>query len=324
MTVCAPPTSAKRSRADAVIVRLSSPGRISSGAVSLIGAGILWGTGGITGRGLTDAAHLSGLAVGAYRLGLGGGLLVVVLLVSGHQPPHGGPGWRRIAAVGTLAAVYQGAFFSAVALSSVSLSTLVAIGSSPVFVLLYEACAQRRWPSRRAGLVVLLAIVGLALLVGLPANRSDPGRQFAAAGLAALSGATFAAFVLLGRRPLVGVDHRTVTGYGFLLGGIGLALVAAPLQGMSFRPTADTFGLLVFLAVVPTAIAYTLFFRGLPSVTASSATVIALLEPLTGTLLAIALLGDRLSPAGIVGGVLLGVSIAASIPRVDAVIDLPG
>ncbi len=298
--------------------------RVSSGAVSLIGAGILWGTGGITGRGLTDAAHLSGLAVGAYRLGLGGGLLVVVLLISGRRPPRGSAGWQRIAAVGTLAAVYQGAFFSAVALSSVSLSTLVAIGSSPVFVLLYEACAQRRWPSRQVGLVVLLAIIGLALLIGLPADRSDPGRQLAAAGLAALSGATFAAFVLLGRRPLVGVDHRTVTGYGFLLGGIELAVVAAPLQGMSFDPTAKTFGLLVFLAVVPTALAYTLFFHGLPSVTASSATVIALLEPLTGTLLAIALLGDRLSPAGIVGGVLLAVSITASIPRVDAVVERPG
>ncbi|HTD59166.1 MAG TPA: EamA family transporter, partial [Gemmatimonadaceae bacterium] len=67
---------------------------------------------------------------------------------------------------------------------------------------------------------------------------------------------------------------------------------------------------------VPTAVAYTLFFHGLASVTAASATVIALLEPLTGTVLAIALLGDRLSPAGIVGGVLLGVSITASIPRV--------
>jgi DME family drug/metabolite transporter len=298
-------------------VRLSLPSRASSGAVSLIGAGVLWGTGGTTGRALTDSAHLSGLAVGAYRLGLGGGLLVVLLLVTGHGPPRGAAGWRRIAAVGTMAAVYQGAFFSAVALSSVSLATLVAIGSSPVFVLLYEACMQRRWPSRRAGMVVALALVGLALLVGLPADRSNPGRQFAAAGLAALSGATFAAFVLLGRRPLVGIDHRTVTGYGFLLGGIGLALVTAPLRGMGFHPAADAFGLLVFLAVVPTAIAYSLFFHGLPSVTASSATVIALLEPLTGTLLAIALLGDRLSLAGIAGGVLLGVAIAASIPRLE-------
>ncbi|HEY5050073.1 MAG TPA: EamA family transporter, partial [Acidothermaceae bacterium] len=171
----------------------------------------------------------------------------------------------------------------------------------------------RRWPPRKAGIVVLVALIGLALLVGLPANRSDPGRLLAGAGLAALSGATFAAFTLLGRRPLVAVDQRTVTGYGFLLGGIILAVVTAPTTGLGFAPSLATLGLLAFLAVVPTAIAYGLFFRGLRSVTASNATVIALLEPLTGTLLAIALLGDRLSPAGVVGGVLLGLSIVASI-----------
>jgi drug/metabolite transporter, DME family len=281
--------------------------------VSLITAGVLWGTGGITGRALTDTAHLSGLAVGAYRLALGGALLVAVLLVTGRRPPPAAAAWQRIAAVGLLAAVYQGAFFSAVALSSVSLATLVAIGSSPLFVLLYEACAQRRLPPRSAGLVVVLALVGLTLLVGLPAHGAAPGRQVAGAGLAALSGATFAAFTLLGRRRLVGVDQATVTGYGFLLGGLGLALVTAPLGGLGFPGQGEIFGLLLFLAVVTTAVAYTFFFHGLRWVTASTATVIALLEPLTGTLLAIALLGDRLSPAGVVGGVLLGVSIVASI-----------
>ena len=287
--------------------------RSTSGAASLIGAGILWGTGGVTGRALTNRAHLSGIAVGAYRLGLGGLLLVVVLLAVGGRPPVARAAWQRIGAVAALAAIYQGAFFSAVALSSVSLATLVAIGSSPVWVLIYEACAQRRWPSRTAGVVVLVALTGLALLVGLPADRSAPGRLLGGAGLAALSGATFAAFTLLGRRPLVAVDQRTVTGYGFLLGGVVLAVVTAPTSGLGFALSLDTVGLLVFLAVVPTAIAYGLFFRGLRSVTAANATVIALLEPLTGTLLAIALLGDRLSPAGVVGGVLLGLSIVATI-----------
>jgi drug/metabolite transporter, DME family len=293
--------------------RSAPSNRSATGIAALIGAGVLWGTGGVTGRALTDRAHLSGLAVGAYRLGLGGLLLVVVLLLSGGRPPVARAAWQRIAAVALLAAVYQGAFFSAVALSSVSLATLVAIGSSPVWVLLYEACARRRWPPRQAGVVVLVALTGLALLVGLPADRSDPGRLLGGAGLAALSGATFAAFTLLGRRPLVAVDQRTVTGYGFMLGGIVLAVATAPTSGLGFAPSTDTVGLLIFLAVVPTAIAYGLFFRGLRSVTAANATVIALLEPLTGTLLAIALLGDRLSPAGAVGAVLLGLSIVASI-----------
>ena len=293
--------------------RSVTPSRSKTDVASMIAAGILWGTGGVTGRALTDRAHLSGLAVGAYRLGLGGLLLVVVLLVGGGKPPLARAAWTRIGGVALLSATYQGAFFSAVALSSVSLATLVAIGSSPMFVLLYEACGQRRWPPRQAGLVVLVALIGLALLVGLPADRSHPARLLGGAALAALSGATFAAFTLLGRRPLVAVDQRTVTGYGFLLGGIILALVTAPVRGMGFSLSGTTVGLLVYLALVPTAIAYTLFFRGLRSVTASNATVIALLEPLTGTLLAIGLLGDRLSAAGAVGGVLLGLSIVASI-----------
>jgi DME family drug/metabolite transporter len=287
--------------------------RLSSGVASLIAAGVLWGTGGITGRALTDTAHLSGLAVGAYRLALGGALLVGVLFAGGQRPPRAAAAWKRIAAVAVLAAVYQGAFFSAVALASVSLATLVAIGSSPWFVLLYEACAQRRLPPRSAGLVVVLALVGLTLLVGLPAHGTALGKQVAGAGLAALSGATFAAFTLLGRRRLIGVNQATVTGYGFLLGGLGLAIVTAPLRGMGFPAHAEIFGLLLFLAVIPTAVAYTFFFHGLRSVTASSATVIALLEPLTGTVLAIALLGDRLSIAGVIGGLLLAVSIVASI-----------
>ena len=293
--------------------RSPSAARSATGTAALVGAGILWGTGGVTGRALTDRAHLSGIAVGAYRLGLGGLLLVVVLLLTGGRPPGARIAWQRIASVALLTAIYQGAFFSAVALSSVSIATLVAIGSSPVWVLVYEACAQRRWPPRTAGLVVLVALVGLALLVGLPADRSHLGRLLGGAALAALSGATFAAFTLLGRRPLVAVDQRTVTGFGFLFGGVILAIVAASTTGLGFTPSTTTLGLLAFLAVVPTAIAYGLFFRGLRSVTAANATVIALLEPLTGTVLAIALLGDRLSPAGVVGGVLLGLSIVASI-----------
>jgi DME family drug/metabolite transporter len=287
--------------------------RPTSDVAALIAAGVLWGTGGITGRALTDTAHLSCLAVGAYRLALGGGLLVGVLVVGGQRPPLATAAWQRIAAVAVLAAVYQGAFFSAVALSSVSLATLVAIGSSPLFVLLFEACAHRRLPPRSAGLVVGLALIGLTLLIGVPAHGAAPARQVGGAGLAALSGATFAAFTLLGRRRLIGVNQATVTGYGFLLGGLGLAVVTAPLRGMGFPAHWDVVGLLLFLAVVPTAVAYTFFFHGLRSVTASTATVIALLEPLTGTLLAIALLGDRLSVAGAVGGLLLGVSIVASI-----------
>lgn len=294
--------------------------RLSSGVASLIAAGVLWGTGGITGRTFGHSGHLPGLSIAAYRLGLGGLLLVVWLLMTGQAPPRG-PAWRRVGAVAGLAAVFQAAFFSSIAVSSVSLATLVAIGSSPLFVLIYESARRRRWPHRRGVLVVVLAIVGLTLLVGLPAHGSDARRQLEGAGLAAISGAMFAAFTIVGRRPLVGISERAVTGYGFLLGGLGLAVLTAGwygLSGLGFTPTAKSVGLLATLAIVPTAAAYELFFRGLRSVVASTATVVALLEPLTGTLLATIFLGDRLSPAGIFGAALLGGAIVASIKTPQA------
>ena len=60
--------------------------------------------------------------------------------------------------------------------------------------------------------------------------------------------------------------------------------------------------LLAALAVVPTALAYTCYFRGLRATSAGTGSVLALLEPLTGTVLAALLLGERLGPAGLAAG----------------------
>ncbi|MGC1569034.1 MAG: EamA family transporter, partial [Trebonia sp.] len=65
----------------------------------------------------------------------------------------------------------------------------------------------------------------------------------------------------------------------------------------------------------PTAAAYTLYFRGLRGAPAGTAALIALLEPLTATLLAALLLGDRLSLPGMAGAALLLAAVAATALR---------
>ena len=86
-------------------------------------------------------------------------------------------------------------------------------------------------------------------------------------------------------------------------------MVLLPFQPLTFAVSARSLGLLVLFATVPTALAYTLFFRGLQGATASVATVVALLEPLTGTVLAVIIFGDRLSGLGLLGAVLLLLSV---------------
>jgi DME family drug/metabolite transporter len=223
--------------------------------------------------------------------------------VTGRRVPRDSAAWRRIAATGVLAALFQGCYFTAVSLTSVSLATLVTIGSAPVLVLL----VRRRTAERRQVAAVVLALFGLGLLVGLPAD--DPGVVLAGSVFAVLAGAGFAVLTVLAARPIPGLDDMTTTGVGFMLGGALLVPVAAATSGLGFVPDVRTVGLLVALGVIPTAVAYTCYFRGLRSSSATVGVVMALLEPLTAAVLAALLLDDRLGAVGVTGAVLLGAAV---------------
>lgn len=64
-----------------------------------------------------------------------------------------------------------------------------------------------------------------------------------------------------------------------------------------------------WLALMSTAIAYLLWFQGLAKVEGSAAASALFIQPLLGTLLAIVLLGDQLTPTTIIGGILIIVSV---------------
>ncbi|GAA0916357.1 hypothetical protein GCM10009557_88820 [Virgisporangium ochraceum] len=66
-----------------------------------------------------------------------------------------------------------------------------------------------------------------------------------------------------------------------------------------------TAALLLYLMVVPTALAYALFFAGLAVVRATTASVVALVEPLTAAAVAVTLLGERVTPVAALGGAIL-------------------
>jgi drug/metabolite transporter, DME family len=292
------------------------PGRRPvTGLIFLVMAGLLWGTGGLTGRLLSRTADLPALPVAAYRLGTGGALILAFLALtrrrrpSGRRWPAGRAAWIRVTAIGLLAAMFQSCYFTAVSLSSVSLATLVTIGSTPVIVLAAERVRGRRRIGRPAGCATGLALAGLGLLVGLPSGGLPERALLASAGLAILAAAGFATLTLISATPVPGLDDLTATGFGFTLGGLLLLPAAALSGGLGFTPGPASLGLLAALATGPTAVAYTLYFRGLRSAPAGTAALLSLLEPLTGTVLAAVILGDRLGASGIAGAVILAVAL---------------
>lgn len=281
----------------------------------LVAAGLLWGTGGITGTLLGRAAGASPLFVAALRLLAGGGLIIAFRVVPRRCWPTGRAAWTRVAVTGLLAATFQAAYFSAVSLTSVSLATLITIGGAPVIVTGVEAVLAREPVSRSSLITTALALAGLGLLIGLPAAGYGPAAMLAGAGLALLASSGFATLTLISSSPVPGLDGEAVTGIGFAAGGLALLPVAAVLGGLDFRPGAAAIGLLAALGAGPTALAYTLYFRSLRTAPASTGALLSLLEPLTATLLGVVFLGNRLSPAGLAGAVLLAAAVAGGVPR---------
>ncbi|GAA3308411.1 hypothetical protein GCM10020295_70360 [Streptomyces cinereospinus] len=63
--------------------------------------------------------------------------------------------------------------------------------------------------------------------------------------------------------------------------------------------------LLAYIAAVPTALAYALYFAGAAVVRSAAVSVIMLLEPVSAAVLAVTLLGERLTAATVAGTLLM-------------------
>jgi DME family drug/metabolite transporter len=257
-------------------------------------AAVLFGTTG-TARalGVPDA---SPLGVGAARLLIGGAALVVIAWAAGARIPASAPR-RLLLLAGTLTAVYQLAFFAGLDRAGVAIGTVVTIGSGPPLAGLLAILAGHGRPTRRWVGATGLAVAGVALLAG-PSNTNVAAGGIALALLSGLgyAGYTVAAKELIDR----GVPGVAVVAAAFGIGGL-LLIPALLLTHPSWVATPSGVAVALYLGLVPTALAYVLFARGLQRLSAPTVTTIVLVEPLVATLLGITVLGEHLSAAEVAG-----------------------
>ena len=257
------------------------------------------------------------VGVGAARILVGGALLAAVAAVM-----HGGrgPRWARgpvLAAVAGVSA-YQLAFFAAVADTGVAVGTIVALGSAPTLTGLFEWLLERRRPDPRWAVATALACAGVALLAlaGGEASVSAPG-----VAMAVLAGGSYAAYTLAAKRLLsAGHAPESVMAVAFGLGALAL-LPALALSTPDWLLRPDGIGLALFLGVVPTAVAYVLFARGLRRLSASETSTLTLAEPLTAGMLGAIVLAEPLTAAsaagaGLVMAGLLALAVRLPLPAV--------
>ncbi len=281
--------------------------KASRGGVWLILlAATLWGTVGVTTQALYHLTATNALSIGFFRLALATPALALGCF--------GLNGWRMfrvawrdlaiIALLGLMLALYQVCYFGAIALVGVAIATLVTLCAAPVLVALFSTFLTRERPSWIVVAALTLAVAGVALMVSF-----QPGARHQAVnpvGVAlALGSALGYALVALSGRAVAGRYHPLqINTIAFAAGALALA-PAAMLTGLvvDYPPVGWT--LLLYLGLVPSALAYGLFLTGMRSTPATTASVLTLLEPLTATTLATVLFGERLGALGLLGGALL-------------------
>lgn len=287
----------------------------------LVLAGVSWGTAGTLGTLLARASGLPFLAVASYRTLVGGALLLAFVAASRRAGwPSTAIVWRRVLAIALCSAVYQVAYFNAVGRVGVSIATLVTIGSTPIMVALVDVLTGRhRWTPRLV-LALGMAVVGVGLLAGVPPAGLDAAGLALGAALALAAGAAFAGITLLGSRPVPGFQDASGTGLALFLAGLLVLPVAAASGTIAFPPSPASLALVVALGLVPTAVAYLAYLRGLRTQSGTTGALVTLLEPVTGMVLAALVLGERLGAAGLVGAALLLGSVAVAVtgdPRAE-------
>lgn len=278
---------------------------MSSARLQVLVAAVMFGTTG-TAQALGPDSSTP-LTVGAVRILIGGSLLAGFALVAG--------GWRGrwplrlVLAAGAGVALYQLAFFEAVARTGVGVGAVVAIGSGPIFAGGLERLTDGVWPGRRWLLATSLATVGVAVLT--LAASGDSSLSAAGIALALCSGLGYATYTVVAKRLLrSGREPLAVMGASFGLGALFLLPVAA-LGDTSWLQTGSGLGLALYLGLVPTALAYVLFARGLKRLSAAEVTTLVLAEPVVALALGVIVLDERIGLAGAVGAGLVVAGLTA-------------
>lgn len=273
------------------------------GILLILLAAILWGTTGVSARFINEIYPLSPLTIGAWRLLFASPILILISFLSkSSKEPLKKEHLGIFLIYGVTVATYQLCFFSAISFAMVSTATLIAICTAPIFVaILSKVFLQERLTSR-VFIALTLAIGGTILIMDIyQLNLSLDSNSSLGYLLALGAGLSYAIYAVAGKSLLTHYSPLRIVSITFSLGALFmLPFIAVPTD----LPIA-VWAILLFLGVVPTALAYIIYTTGLKSTTATNAAIASLFEPLTATLLALILIGERLNLMQSIGAVLL-------------------
>ncbi len=289
----------------------------SAGLAAAVISAVSFGTSGAFVKPLLAAGWSPTAAVTARALTAGVVLLPFVLVsLRGRWAALWRARWRVLGMSVIGVAFTQLAYFAAIQRIPVSSALLIEY-LAPLLLVGFTWATTRRTPRPTVLAGSVLALGGLVLVIGPGALHAvDP------VGLALAFGASIgcAVYFVIAARPVDGLPPVALAGSGLVVGGLALGLVGAT-GGLPFTAAFGDVPLLgadrpwwvplLVIAVVGTALAYAAGITASGVLGSRLASFVGLLEVVSASLFAWLLLGEKLTPLQLVGGVLILGGIAA-------------
>ncbi|AEW06266.1 protein of unknown function DUF6 transmembrane [Sulfobacillus acidophilus DSM 10332] len=283
--------------------QLRIPRRLQGYLMVLLSA-TFWGVSGTAAQKLFVVGHVHpGWLVSIRMLGSGALLLLgsVMRQASTSLRLLKRAAWGPLLAfaiVGLLGVQYT--YFEAIHTGNAAMATLLQY-MGPSFIAVYGALTTRRWPSPVGFGALLLALGGTLLLVtgGHLAHLAVPATAIVWGLLSAL----FLAFYTIYPVPLIRQwGSLPVVGWGMVIGGLVAAGLTRFPDGGPSRWTPSILGLVLFVVLIGTLLAFFLYLASLTRLSPTEASIAGSAEPISAVLAATLWLHVRFTSMQMVGG----------------------
>lgn len=264
----------------------------------ILGAGICWGLIGLFSR------HLAELGYSSVQITFGRALVTALVMVIFMARYH----WQDLQiakrdiwmflGTGLCSIVFFNiCYFTAIELTTLSVAAILLYTAPSIVMILSVLLFKERFTPRKA-VCLVLAFLGCAFVSGIGTGAVNFVGILAGLG----SGLGYALYSIFGRYALRKYTPLTVTTWTFMiatLGLLGFCHVGIMAETAVLHPLALVW--LMLLGVVSTTVPFVLYTQGLQHMEAGKASIIASIEPLTSTVIGVAVFQEQLTLLGGVG-----------------------
>jgi len=283
----------------------------TSSRLSLISAMVIWGSIGIFRKFIPVSSSLIALIRGA------GGMLFLLLAAQLTGRRLSLPSVRKNALLLLLSGAFIGfnwiLLFESYRYASVATATLCYY-MAPVIVTLASPFLLHERLTTKKLFCIAVALTGMLLISGGTDSETINGTELRGIILGLAAAVLYAGVILTNKKiSSISASNRTVIQLGAAsLVLLPYTLLTGEMIGASFTPVSLI--LLLIVSIVHTGVAYALYFGSMDRLNAQTVALYSYIDPVVAILLSTLLLGEGLSPAGMIGAFLiLGATLASKL-----------